>query len=101
MGEGGQTLPGIWQISKPNSNQGADYAPHSTASPPGFKKLSTPLNAVCMQAVLPCTKFSVADYGCKIVSLNFLQSMLRIKFRFSEKATKIWRNLPLCFHLNK
>ena len=26
--------------------QGTDYAPHSTASPPGFKNLSTPLKSV-------------------------------------------------------
>ena len=26
--------------------RGADYAPHTTASPPGFKKLSTPLQYV-------------------------------------------------------
>ena len=32
--------PGIQQISNPYSNQsqGADYAPHTTTSPPGFKK---------------------------------------------------------------
>ena len=36
-------FPGIWQI-RPYSNQrGADYAPHTTASPPGSKKLSTSL----------------------------------------------------------
>ena len=29
----GQSPPGIWQISKPYSNQGADYAPHTTATP--------------------------------------------------------------------
>ena len=27
----------------PIQTRGADYAPHTTASPPGFKKLSTPL----------------------------------------------------------
>ena len=27
----------IWQISQPYSNQGADYAPHTAASPLGFK----------------------------------------------------------------
>ena len=34
------------RISKPYSNQGADYAPHTTTSPPGFKKLSTPLEGI-------------------------------------------------------
>ena len=49
MGEGGQTLPGIWQISKPNSNQGADYAPHTTASPPPRiqKAMYTSMQYVC------------------------------------------------------
>ena len=41
---GGPEPHGIWQISKPYSNQGADYAPQTTASPPGFKNLSTPLD---------------------------------------------------------
>jgi hypothetical protein len=35
--------PRIWQISLPYSIQGTDYAPHITASPPGIKKLYTPL----------------------------------------------------------
>ena len=42
-GGGGRAPPGILQISKPCSNQGADYTPHTTVSPSGFKKLSTPL----------------------------------------------------------
>ena len=29
---------------------GADYTPHTTASPSGFKKLSTPLEKVCVAA---------------------------------------------------
>ena len=37
------TPPGIWQISSPYSNQGADYAQHITACPPGFENLTTSL----------------------------------------------------------
>ena len=38
--EGGANLAEQLTLFKP---RGADYAPHTTASPPGFKKLSTPL----------------------------------------------------------
>ena len=31
-------------LAKNQLCRGADYAPHTTASPPGFKKLSTPLS---------------------------------------------------------
>ena len=43
-GQGGQSTSGNWQLTlfKP---WGVDYARHSTASPPGFKMLSTPLSS--------------------------------------------------------
>ena len=43
-GQGGQSTSGNWQLTlfKP---WGADYARHSTASPPRFKMLSTPLSS--------------------------------------------------------
>ena len=35
--------PEFGRSVNPVQTRGADYAPHTTASPPGFKKLSTPL----------------------------------------------------------
>ena len=66
---------------------------------PQIQKAIYTSDAVCMQALRPCTKHFVEEYGCKIASSIFLKSMLSIKFRFSEKATKIWLNLPLCLTL--
>ena len=44
---GGQGPPVIWGYSQPYSNQvpadGADYAHHITACPPGFENLTTSL----------------------------------------------------------
>ena len=40
VARGGPELPPpvIWQICKPYSNQGADYAPHTTSNPPRIQK---------------------------------------------------------------
>ena len=35
--------PEFGRSVNPIQTRGADYTPHTTASPPGFKKLSTPL----------------------------------------------------------
>ena len=43
-GQGGQSPPEFGRSVNPIQTRGADYAPHTTASPPGFKKLSTPLH---------------------------------------------------------
>ena len=36
----------------PIRTSGADFAPDTTASPPGFKKLSTPLISMCLFYIL-------------------------------------------------
>ena len=43
--QGGQipSPPEFGRSVNPIQTRGADYAPHTTASPPGFKMLSTPL----------------------------------------------------------
>ena len=42
-GPGGQSPPKFGRSVNTIQTRGADYAPHTTSSPPGFKKLSTPL----------------------------------------------------------
>ena len=41
--EGARAPPEFGRSVNPIQIRGADYAPHTTSSPPGFKKLSTPL----------------------------------------------------------
>ena len=41
--EGARAPPEFGRSVKSIRTRGADYAPHTTASHPGFKKLSTPL----------------------------------------------------------
>ena len=42
-GAGGRAPPKFGRSVNPSQTRGTDYAPHTTASSPGFKKLSTPL----------------------------------------------------------
>ena len=45
---GGQSPPEFGRSVNPIQTRGTDYAPHTTASPSGFKKLSTPLLTHCI-----------------------------------------------------
>ena len=45
--EGAGAPPEFGRSVNPIQIRGADFAPHTTASPPGFKKLSTPLHMIC------------------------------------------------------
>ena len=61
---GAESPPGIWQISKPYSNQrGQIMPPHTTASPPGFKKLSTSLFSAYLDTIL---KALVKQFGVEM-----------------------------------
>ena len=42
--EGAVAPPEFGRSVNPIQTRGADYTPHTTASPSGFKKLSTPLH---------------------------------------------------------
>ena len=43
-GEGAVAPPEFGRSVNPIQTRGTDFTPHTTASPPGFKKLSTPLS---------------------------------------------------------
>ena len=55
--------------------RGADYAPHTTASPPGFKKVSTPLSwivscALCIMKTNHCAKPSYESLQQRLILKN-------------------------------
>ena len=79
VARGGRAEPPsrIWQISEPYSNQGSDYAPHTTASPPGFKKLSTTLGGLD------------AEHMCDVEKK--VTPLLNIQYIGLAEGLKIWR----------
>ena len=46
---GGRAPSEFGRPVNPIRTRGAEFAPHTTASPPGFKNLSTPLKSIVLQ----------------------------------------------------
>ena len=55
--EGARAPPEFGRSVNPIQTRGADYAPHTTASPPGFKNISTSLCTLYL--------YALAKYGLK------------------------------------
>ena len=95
------------QLCNPIQTRGAYYAPHTTASPPGFKKLSTPLfgkafgHGQSISYVTAAQQFSLKMYNLSIRDLKKNLTIYVKSYQDKNEAEAVEKKLTRRQSLNK